>query len=505
MATYYVGPGGSDAAAGTSWATRWLTISKALGSAGIASGDTLYVGPGTYRELVGVGMTSPTVETRIIGDTDGSHTSGVPGPVILTAHLTNDTTLAEVDCLVNLNGRDNLTFEGLIFIGGRADSNGGGSCVRMSWGVGSGETATNITFRDCQFLSNSTAGAMTLWSNNDIAWNWTIERCLFLGDSDEYPSGTISLHPVAPAAGVERNLNIVIRNCLFLGACALILGGYGSGTGSVGGVVFQNNTCISGLAALYVHQSMWTMATAATRTKVHGNVFIQLRNRPILEARNTSQIDEDYNYFWGAGTPRLNVSVGTNSLVWQTNAPAFSLGWEWLNGYLPRPFLSPLAGAAHLWRYPSSATPAPPTVDVLNRPRPAGGNDLDNVVGYVERHDTAVRETTIVDAGSTAIRLTGPADHDIHLPVDAVSTVITIRTRFDTNHGTATRPQVILLANDEIGVASQTVTATGPVDTWETLSLSAFTPTGKGWVTLRLRSRPAAASGTAYFDTLTVS
>lgn len=40
MPTYYVGSGGSDAAAGTSWALRWATIGKALGAAGIASGDT---------------------------------------------------------------------------------------------------------------------------------------------------------------------------------------------------------------------------------------------------------------------------------------------------------------------------------------------------------------------------------------------------------------------------------------------------------------------------------
>ena len=46
MTTYYVRATGSDGAAGTSAGTAWLTIGKALGAAGIASGDTVYVGAG---------------------------------------------------------------------------------------------------------------------------------------------------------------------------------------------------------------------------------------------------------------------------------------------------------------------------------------------------------------------------------------------------------------------------------------------------------------------------
>src|SRR5690242_4908865 len=81
MATYYVRKTGSDAAAGTSPATAWATIGKALGASGIASGDTVYVGPGVYREQITVAMTSATVETLVIADVDGSQTGDAPGEV----------------------------------------------------------------------------------------------------------------------------------------------------------------------------------------------------------------------------------------------------------------------------------------------------------------------------------------------------------------------------------------------------------------------------------------
>lgn len=51
---FYVGPGGNDAWDGMSWPTRRLTINAGLG-AGLSAGDTLYVGPGVYREEVYLG------------------------------------------------------------------------------------------------------------------------------------------------------------------------------------------------------------------------------------------------------------------------------------------------------------------------------------------------------------------------------------------------------------------------------------------------------------------
>lgn len=46
MTDYFVGPGGNNSNAGTSWALRKLTIGGAE-AIGLAAGDTVYVAPGT--------------------------------------------------------------------------------------------------------------------------------------------------------------------------------------------------------------------------------------------------------------------------------------------------------------------------------------------------------------------------------------------------------------------------------------------------------------------------
>ena len=74
MATYYVSTStGNDSwtglsAAFTSGSTGpWKTLAKALGAAGMASGDTLYIAPGNYNESVTIGF-APSAATQIIGD-----------------------------------------------------------------------------------------------------------------------------------------------------------------------------------------------------------------------------------------------------------------------------------------------------------------------------------------------------------------------------------------------------------------------------------------------------
>jgi hypothetical protein len=51
MTDYYVGPGGNDGNAGTSWLLRKLTLNGAE-DIPVAAGDTVIVGPGAYREML---------------------------------------------------------------------------------------------------------------------------------------------------------------------------------------------------------------------------------------------------------------------------------------------------------------------------------------------------------------------------------------------------------------------------------------------------------------------
>jgi hypothetical protein len=144
------------------------------------------------------------------------------------------------------------------------------------------------------------------------------------------------------------------------------------------------------------------------------------------------------------------------------------------------------------------------TVDLLNRPRPSGLNVTYTSIGALEVHDHGTKEVSVTNGGTASLKLTGPGDQQFQIPVDAVSTTISVDGRYDTTHGTGAKPQLSVLDSPDIGVTAATTTMTVGVDTWETISLT-FTPSAKGIVTIRLRNRAAAASGLAYFDNVVVS
>jgi hypothetical protein len=154
--------------------------------------------------------------------------------------------------------------------------------------------------------------------------------------------------------------------------------------------------------------------------------------------------------------------------------------------------------------YYSDTASSVPDVDALNRPRPAGGQSALKAAGAYERHDTAIKEETVFDV-TPGIKIVGPGDHDFYIPVDATATTISVKARYDTNHGSTNKPQAILLAAPEIGITAETKTMTEAADTWEQLVFTQFTPTAKGVVTVRLVSRAAAGNGVAYFDTFAIA
>ena len=484
-ATYYVGPGGSDGAAGTSYANRWLTIGKALGAAGIASGDTVYITPGTYREVVTVAMTSATATTNIIGDVDGSHTSGAPGPVVWTGYTTNDTTSPSATVVLNLSSRDYLYFSNIMFVAA------GTQCVDVPTG------STNITFMDCSFQqsfsgsTNHRLFTITTPASGGAAAH-LIERCTFLSSSANATNCTIEVAYTRSAADYDPN--IIFRNCLVVGSGvqAVRVSSTGAGAGFGGGAIIENCTMIGSGAVVVQDANVSTTYPIIIR-----NCFIMGSNAA-FSATTSGQIVESYNIISGSGTIRTNVSVGTGSA--STYSVPLTLGMERLWGANPRPFFTPLPSTPMVGFGSASA----PTTDILNRVRPSGGASLSTTAGAFERHDFGTKEITITDASGVAIRLTGPGDHQLLIPVNAVSTTISVKVYYDTNHAATNKPQATLVANGEIGYAGQTVTATAGINTWDTITFSAFTPSAKSVVTLRLISRSAAGNGYAIFDTINV-
>ena len=495
MTTYYVdATNGSDSNNGlgpdASHASNkpFQTVGKIIATSGVgAAGDIVYFAPGSYRQVNTVNITSPASELQLLGDplnTKGFKTSGgvlvAPGHVIWTAYLTNDKTAPSATNLLNLNGRDNLTFQDIVFVPG--------SSIPI---LATTTTSQGITFRRCSIKHGSSVNvsAFSITTVADTALNWTFDSCIIAGGN---PAGLILV--TAPAgSSAEYDVNVQIQNCMFYGLGATAVRLTGAASNKPGGVDIFNSVFWGCNTAFQVATGGSTVT--APCTIYNCNIIV---GGTAITATATGEILEDFNIIL-AGTARTNTSTGGSSTSNGSYANLIDMGEAQLHGFASRPFFSPMSGGPALG---FGAQAGGPSVDLLNRPRPAGGASTSYAVGAYERHQTAVQETSVTQAGSSSIKIVGPGDHDFNIPVDASSTVLSIYVRYDTNHGTGNKPQVVLLANAAIGVSTETKTATVGVDTWEQLTFSTFTPTAKGFVTIRCTSRAAAggASSTAGFD-----
>jgi len=484
VTTYYVRTTGNNANAGTSAGAAWLTIGKALGATGIASGDTVYIGAGTYREVVTVAMTSAVAETFVIGDVDGVKT-GDAGEVIWTAYTTNDTTAPSASTLLTLSGRDHLTFRRLTMIGGS------GNLITAS------ATSTDLKFQDCvALLAPNTAGQLfNIAVGFGVAANWTIERCIFHGNQ---ANGMIVT--LATGVGADYDANIHIRNCMFLGSDQATIGVNSSGSSAQeGGGVYIYNCTILG------NPSFGDGAIGTFTTRVGGATFafpVQVRNCVLVggvAASESGNIVENYNHI-SANTPLTNVTQGANTIITAARAFLLSMGEEYAGGRV-RPYGEPRAGSPYLG-FGNDGTYTT-SEDLRGNPRPAGGASATKGIGAYERGNTFAKETGTVRTGSNAISITGPGYQDFQLPVAASSTTVTVYVRWDATYA-GTNPKMQVLNGTEAGVADATATATGSSGAWEQLSLN-FTPTSAGIVTIRLLSSDTNGGGKMFSDDFAVT
>lgn len=498
MSTYYVSPSGSDSNNGlgpdASHASNkpWLTIGKALGAAGIASGDTVYIGPGTYRATVAVAMTSATVETSVLGDPGNAqgfkNGSGVlldPGEVVCSAYTTSDVAAPSGAVLLDIAGRDFLTFRFITFVGGT------GYTIGLDT-----QTSTNIVFRDCVLASASSVFYMV---NVDGAFGVALvhlwERCVFL--NLRASNGVFRVNNDT-GSGADYDMDITIRNCLAIG------GGYfvestpsGAGAQKPGGIDIYNCTFIDVLSV-----ALTANANFSTTYPINVlNCFASIVQAGVgFNATTSGQIVENYNYV-AANTTHTNVSVGANTITTSANrAPRFHVGESEVYGFTRRLFMTPVAGSWPLTF--GNDTTYTSAEDFLGLPRPGGGQSATKGIGYLGRGNTFAKETTTVRTGANALSITGPGVQDFQVPVDAVSTTVTLYVRWDSTYA-GTKPQMKVLNGGECGVTNASVTAAGAANAWEQLSLT-FTPTRAGIVTVRLQSSDTNGGGKMFADDFAV-
>lgn len=504
MNNYYVSAGRGSDSTGTGTATNpWKTIAKAIGTSPAASvapdGARVYLEPGTYYESVTIGLTPTAIDRlEVVGDCDGAGflAGGYATPatgVVDWSGWSNDTTPRVSPCLSGGN-KSYVTVRRIKMIGGLYSN----SCIDVTGGH-------DWTISDCILVPHSSFSAIAFGAADAPATsglNAVVERCDFhLGGNS---SGRPIKFSVAETAA-EYSLNSVVRNCRFRGGVLLVAKATSTGLGyAATGLQISHCSFLGGHnASISIYGS--DPVVLAAPISVFG---CYLSGSTGIVAGHVSQVAEDYNAFHVAGVARQIVAAGPNSVA--SVRPALDYGDGRLVGTPLRPLGEPVANSP-LGGFVGGE--ASLKTDFTGRARPEGCLSIRPAAGALERHDTGEMNTSYADSGSPAcLALRGPSSLERPILMEAAPTVIRVKVRWDGNHGDATKPRAILLANPEIGVATdQVVTASSSGGTgstpndYETLSFSSVTPSRPGALMLRLVSRSSSGTGVAYFDSITLS
>ncbi len=498
--TYYVRTSGSVASNGSSPATAWKTVSHALSANGASvSGASVWVGAGVYRNTITAAVSGTAASvTAVIGDIDGAQT-GDAGQVTLTAYTTNDKTLAANATLLALGTQSYLNFSLLTFIGGRQIP-----ITNVAGGA-------NYGFTDCVFNGNYQLGTATLsfTSASATPLGLTLDRCAIIANTQALPID-ITLTTTA-SGGADYDARCIIRNCLITGFNGVEVDAAGTATFKGGGVRAYN--CTMFVSNYGFDTNTASQLSTTIPCEIHDSVILGNPTNAGLRAATTGQLIESYNLIY-ATTPRTNVNAGPGSISDGSYAPLIELGqsYKWGDGTF-RQFLAPDGAGSPLLGFGSSASVAASVsgvVDWQNRNRPSGGGGGVGVasvqsVGYMEFHDFAKQSTASVQAGTSSGQIVGPGDQFIQVPVDAVSSTVSIYLMFSSGYGGTNYPAVTLHAQGELGVAAQTQTCSSSSLTWQQLTFSAVTPSKQGWITLQVDSYDTSGTASVFFDTLAVA
>lgn len=354
MATYYVRTDGNNSNTGTGTGTgqAWATIGKALGATGIASGDTVYIKPGVYKELVTVAI-GATAETQVIGDTDGA-VFGTKGEVIWSAFTAGDDS-APTGVPCSLNGQDYITFRRLTFYGD--DVLNSASCINASVSV-----STNCKVEQCVFaqqgpIAGGGSRAIQILIPNNISIYWTIDRCVFAGRQTSVFLDTRSL-----ATGSDWNSELEIKNCLFLNSTDVIIAQSNVGAniasrpshGKVTNCTFFGNA----RAVRFNNAGAWS----TTNGMDVRNCLIYSNTTAGLEATSSGQMTSDYNRLIDNNVNYTNVTAGANDIT--TGIFGLDLGAGLIQDGLDRDFWMPSQTIN-----PAANTSIQPSVDILGDSR----------------------------------------------------------------------------------------------------------------------------------------
>jgi hypothetical protein len=311
MANYYVRTDGSDTNTGTGPATNqaWQTITKALGAAGIGSGDTLYIAPGVYRGNFVINASAFSAATYIIGDVTGSQFSGIPAGSVRLSSRANDTSAVSGNALTGTSkpflNISNIYFDGAVSL----------------------DQCNNMVIEKCLFYGINEAVGVVFISNATGATTRNIfRRNIVISPGNS--SNNTGLNITERVASQGTNVN----DCLFV---TNTFGAYISATVSNADARVFNCT-FSGYA-LGAHFRV--PANTPNTATVQNCLFINGSSvAGVLTSGTLGNYTEDYNRFLMPGTIRTNVATGANStttLAWDgvDYGQALLMGYDYLQMY----------------------------------------------------------------------------------------------------------------------------------------------------------------------------
>lgn len=465
MATRYVGPGGNDGNSGLTWALRKLTLNGAEDTPVVAN-DTVYVGPGTYREKLTVDVSGGAgTEIIYIADVTGENTDGIGGIVRITGS-DNDQTAARDHCL-EANDKDYRIFRGFYF-----DTP---SDILMHLNGG----PHDWTIEDCVFVQ---AEDECIAVEDDDQANFTIRRCRFL----IAPLYNSMITFRTWGAG-ETNAGHLVENCLFVG------NGYCVHVLDVGGITVRNCTSVG------TYHGVRCISLPGGYTAISVNNCIFDHTYSAVNANVLGYIVENFNTFYACATDRTNVNVGANSETYPPLLlpPILHSGVSQVSGFeFPWWF-----GMLSEWSQIAAITGSnEPTEDLRGIARPVTASK--NSWGATQFTDME-RETGTVRTGSVSMCLHDAGRHQIWVPVTATSTTISVYVYREANYA-GNNPQMII---KQPGQADDVTTDAAAASQWNLLTTTLTPAADPPYVVVELVSRNTAVALAyeTFFDDLVVN
>jgi len=297
VATRYVGPGGNDANSGLTWALRKLTL-NGVEDTPVQAGDTVYVGPGTYREALTCDVSGVAGSPiTYIGDYTGANTDGVGGMVRITGS-NNDQTQTRSACITCGAQRNYRTFRGFL-----AD-------MATQWTIssGSGFGGVGWVIEQCAIQTGGGVDTSGVIANGANQSGWTVRNCLFFG-AVRQTTGVQFYH----SANVD-NAGHLVESCIF----AASYYGMGVSLTRVGGVTVRNCVFAGPLSAVRIGTALTPGQVVTVNNCIIGGCG------QALYATALGELVEDYNALFGNGTDRTNVAVGAHSNAYP---PLWDMRW----------------------------------------------------------------------------------------------------------------------------------------------------------------------------------